>query len=371
MTTFDVQLWDDGSARRVSHEAGRFVRVEPIAARAGLSLLAPGLFDLQVNGALGRGFTNAVLTVEDVATISETMAIHGVTGYLPTVITSSTETILAALTTLHNAVEQDAELRAMIPGFHLEGPFLNPADGPRGAHPRVFIRDAKWDTFRRFQDAAGGHIRLVTLAPEVPGALPLIAKLVEAGIVVSLGHTMATRAELRNAVDVGATMSTHLGNGIAATLPRHDNPIWPQLADDRLTAAVIADGDHLPADVLQCIARIKGPERLVLTSDAAGLAGLPPGRYREWGQELEITDTGRIVLAGTPYLAGSGRFLDDCFQRFRNTTGWNLRQTIIAASITPRRLLRLPLPVLAAGKPTRAWMLVDEDDITLLHKPKA
>ena len=360
MKTFDVRRWNDESALRVSISYGRFTGIEPIGDHAALPTLAPGLFDLQVNGAFGRGFTNAGLTVEDVAVISAAIAARGVTGYLPTVITAATETMHAALKTLRQAVERDAQLRALIPGFHLEGPFLNPADGPRGAHPREHVRNADWDSFRRFQDGAEGNIRLVTLAPEVPNAIRLIERLFESGVIVSLGHTMATREEIRTAVDAGATMSTHLGNGIAAMLPRHDNPIWPQLADDRLTAAVIADGDHLPADLLHCIARIKGPDRLILTSDAASLAGLPPGRYRDWGTDLEMTDTGKIVLAGTPYLAGSGRFLDDCVRRFRTMTGWNLRDAIQAASINPRRLLRLPLPVFAVGAPTRDWILVDE-----------
>lgn len=359
MTTIDARSWENDSAIRATMADGVFTSITPIADRPNLPTLAPGLFDLQVNGAFGRGFTNVNSKIEDVFFISEMMTKHGVSGYLPTVITASMETLVAALATLQQATAGEDRLRAMIPGFHLEGPFLNPADGPRGAHPREYIRDADWDCFRRLQDAAGGNIRFVTLAPEVPGALALVEQLVASNVVVSLGHTAATREQIRAAVEAGATMSTHLGNGLAEMLPRHDNPIWPQLAEDRLCAAVIADGDHLPDDLLTCTARMKGPDRLILTSDAASLAGLPPGRYRDWGADLDITETGKIVLAGTPYLAGSGRFLDECVRCFRKSTGWTLRDTIRAASLNPRRLLGLPLPTLTVGQPAGEWVLID------------
>src|SRR5207244_4307325 len=179
-----------------------------------------------------------------------------------------------------------------LPARHREGPDLSPEDGPRGAHPRQHIRPPDWDEFRRLQDAAGGLIRLVTLAPEHDGALPFIEKLVAAGVVVSLGHTAASGACIRAAAKAGARLSTHLGNGAHAILPRHPNYIWEQLAADELWASIICDGHHLPPSVARCIVRVKTPARTILTSDAGSLAGLAPGHYHEWGQELEVRPEG-------------------------------------------------------------------------------
>ncbi|MFO0851870.1 MAG: hypothetical protein U0871_25385 [Gemmataceae bacterium] len=153
---------------------------------------------------------------------------------------------------------------------------------------------------------------MVTLAPERAGAIPFIEKLSASGVVVALGHTAATGDQIRSAVDAGARTSTHLGNGCHATLNRHANPIWEQLADDRLWMSVIADGHHLPPAVLTSLVRAKGVERTLLTCDASSLAGLPPGRYADWGQEFEVLPGGKVVVPGTPYLAGSGCFTDAC-----------------------------------------------------------
>src|SRR5205807_1149747 len=176
--------------------------------------------------------------------------------------------------------------RAM-PCFHLEGPYISAEDGPRGAHPLAQVRPPDLGEFQRIQEAADGNIRLVTLAPELPGALAFIDKLTAAGVVVAIGHTAASPATIRDAVSAGARLSTHLGNGSHAMLPRHDNYLWEQLAADELWASIICDGHHLPAAVMRCILRVKTPARTILTCDAGSLAGLPSGRYREWDQELQ------------------------------------------------------------------------------------
>ncbi len=172
---------------------------------------------------------------------------------------------------------------------------------------RRHVRPPDWDEFRRFQEASGGRIRLATLAPEHDGALPFIEKLAASGVVAAIGHTLASGARLRDAVRAGARLSTHLGNGCHATLPRHDNPIWEQLADDNLWASVICDGWHLTEAVARCILRVKGPGRAVLTCDASSLAGLPPGVYREGDQDYEVLEKAvKWLSPGTSYLAGSG-----------------------------------------------------------------
>ena len=196
--------------------------------------------------------------------------------------------------------------------FTWKGRTSPPEDGPRGAHPQRHVRPPDWDEFRRLQDAAGGRIRLVTLAPEHDGALPFIERLTAAGVVVALGHTAASGERIRDAVRAGARLSTHLGNGSHAVLPRHDNYIWEQLADDGLWASLICDGHHLPPSVVRCIVRVKTPARTILTCDASSLAGLPPGRYREWDQDFEVLPAGKVVVPGTSYLAGSWAFTDLC-----------------------------------------------------------
>jgi N-acetylglucosamine-6-phosphate deacetylase len=313
--------------------------------------VAPALFDLQVNGCDGRSFNAPTLTVADVRHVVDVCRRHGIAGFFPTLVTASQEALLHGFATLLRACEEDREVADAVPGFHLEGPYISDADGPRGAHPRQHVRPPDPDEFRRFQDAAGGRIRLVTLAPEQPGVLSFIEKLSKAGITVALGHTAASGTCIRDAVRAGARLSTHLGNGSHAMLPRHDNYIWEQLACDDLWASVIADGHHLPAAVLRCILRIKAPARAILTCDASSLAGLPVGRYHEWGQEFEVQPGGKVVVAGTPYLGGSGVFTDACVAHAVAVGGLSLRDAIDMAGARPRQLLGLPARELSRGMP--------------------
>jgi N-acetylglucosamine-6-phosphate deacetylase len=213
------------------------------------------------------------------------------------------------------------------------------------------VRPPDWDEFRRFQEAAGGHIRLVTLAPEHDGALPFIERLVASGVVVALGHTAASGQRIREAVAAGARLSTHLGNGCHALLPRHENYLWEQLAEDGLWASLICDGHHLPAPLVRCFVRIKTPARLILTCDAGSLASMPPGRYRDWDQELEVLPLGKIVVPGTPFLAGSGVYTDRCLSVILRWTGVSLAEALDMAGARPRALLGFPPRRLEVGQP--------------------
>lgn len=343
-----VRHFATGRPVAVGLDAGRVVAVSE-AADAPDGWIAPAFFDVQINGGHGIGFTSPSLTCENVRAVADRCLAHGIGGFCPTVITASFDTQFHALDTLRAAVEQDRELADRIPGFHLEGPYLCPDDGPRGAHPKAHVRDPNWDEFRKLQDAAGGRIRLVTLAPERPGAITLIEKLAAAGVLVSLGHTTATGNQIADAVSAGARLSTHLGNGCHATLPRHDNYIWEQLANDNLTASVIADGHHLPPAVLKSLIRGKTPRRVILTSDAGTFAGSPPGVYTDWGTTVEVLPGGKIVLPGTPYLAGSGVFTDACVTGVIRHGGVSLSEAIQMASVRPRTLLGLPVPAVVGG----------------------
>src|SRR5262249_52959558 len=190
--------------------------------------------DLQINGCDGISFNSPKLTVDNVRHVVQVCRRHGIAGLLPTLVTNSFEALAHGFATLARACETDPGVARAVPGFHLEGPYIAAEDGPRGAHPREHVRRPDWDEFRRWQDAAGRRIKLVTLAPEHDGAIEFITKLTAAGVVVAIGHTAASGERLRQAVRAGARLSTHLGNGSHAVLPRHDNYIWQQLADDDL-----------------------------------------------------------------------------------------------------------------------------------------
>lgn len=349
-TTLHARHYATGEPLALTTDAGRIVAVSP-SDRDPREWVAPAFFDVQINGCLGIGFNSPTLTAEQVHAVTTECRRHGVGAYCPTLITGGFEALRHGFATLARALDADAELGRRIPGFHLEGPYLSAEDGPRGAHPREHVRDPDWDEFRRWQDAAGGRVRMVTLAPERPGALAFTEKLTAAGVVVAIGHTAATGDQIRDAASAGARTSTHLGNGAHAVLPRHPNYIWDQLAEDRLWASVIADGHHLPTSVVKCVARVKTPARLLLTCDAGSLAGLPPGRYRDWGQELEVLPGGKIVVPGTPYLAGSGCFTDTCVGNVIRMAGVSLADAVDMATARPRELLGLPAPAIAPGQP--------------------
>ena len=330
---------------------GEFVtRREPVAADAVPpdTWITPAFFDLQVNGALGVDFSNPGTTPDQVRRVIHWLEAHGVSEFLPTVVTGPPARTEAALSAIARAAESDNFFADRIAGIHLEGPFISPRDGYRGAHPAEYCRAPDWGLFARFQDACDGRIRLVTLAPELPGSTEFIARLTQFGVRVALGHTAADAHQISAAIDAGAILSTHLGNGLASALDRHRNPLWPQLADDRLAASVIADGHHLPDDILTCITRLKRGQ-LVSTCDASPLAGLPPGDYQLWDQPVTIDAAGVPRVPGTNYLAGSGHSPLDCVSGLIARAGLTLAEAITAASVTPRRLLGLPVPELVAG----------------------
>jgi N-acetylglucosamine-6-phosphate deacetylase len=313
--------------------------------------VAPALFDLQINGCDGHSFSSEELTVDSIRHVVGACRRHGIGGLCPTLITNSFAALAHGFRTLREACANGGEIDRAIPALHLEGPYISAEDGPRGAHPRRHVRPPDWDEFRRLQDEAGGRIRLVTLAPEHDGALPFIERLAAAGIVVALGHTAASGARIRDAVTAGARLSTHLGNGAHAVLPRHDNYIWEQLAEDRLWASIICDGHHLPAAVVRCLLRVKTPARTILTCDASPLAGLPAGCYRHWDQEFEVLSSGKVVVPGTSYLAGSGSFTDVCVGNAIRFAGVRLAEAVDMAGARPRELLGLPPRQIEAGQP--------------------
>jgi len=243
--------------------------------------LAPGFFDNQVNGFAGVTFAlgGDELTPEGVEKATKELWKYGVTTYLPTLTTQARELFFKNLSILKNA-KGNKSLHGSIPGFHLEGPYINPEDGYRGAHPKEHVRLPNWDEFMEFQKASGNNIVQITVAPEMAGALDFISKCGRNGVIVALGHHNAPAKTVTAAIDRGAKISTHLGNGAAGTVNRHLNPFWSQLADDRLSISIICDGFHLPPEVISAFYKAKGKEKTILTSDVTSFGSWPPGNYR-------------------------------------------------------------------------------------------
>lgn len=307
--------------------------------------LVPGLLDLQVNGYAGVDFNDGHLEAAGVGQVVHAEWQLGAPAICPTLITGPEERILDALAVIAAARRSDPMLRHAIPCVHVEGPHLSTEEGPRGAHDPAFLRPPDINELARWQRAAEGAVGIVTIAPELPGALDYIKAAVAQGVVVSLGHSAATREQITAAADAGAALSTHLGNGCALLLPRHDNQLWPQLADDRLAAGFIADGHHLPADMFVAMTRAKGVDRSVLISDSVALAGSPPGRYRTAvGGEVELSPSQRLSLAGSEgkLLAGSVSSLTQCLS-------WAIDIAGLAPVVAFQMATANPWRVLAGG----------------------
>jgi N-acetylglucosamine-6-phosphate deacetylase len=302
--------------------------------------VTPGWIDLQVNGFAGVDYNTPSATQEEIARSIRAILQTGVTRFYPTVITGSRQDMLGAFSNLAKAKEAMWEGAAM-EAFHLEGPYISPDDGPRGAHPVRWVRSPDLEEFQRFQEAARGDIRLVTLSPEWPAAPRFIETLVREGIVVSIGHTRATSDEIAAAVSAGATLSTHLGNGAHAVLARHPNYIWDQLADDRLAASFIVDGIHLAPSFLKVALRAKGLERSLLVTDAVMPAGCAPGHYKLGEVDVELHSDGSVRLLGGTRLAGSALRMDRALQNVMQIAGLNLREAITLATRNPARLGRI------------------------------
>jgi len=306
----------------------------------------PGFFDLQVNGFAGIDFNNPHVSVEHVQHAIVAMRSTGVTRLLPTLITSSLENFARCAQTLTRI--QDSA----IAGIHMEGPYIAEADGPRGAHPRAHVRAAALDDFQRRQEAADGRIVLVTLAPEVDGAIPLIEHLVAADIRVAIGHTAATPEQIRAAIRAGATLSTHLGNGCARVLPRHPNLIWEQLAADELRTSLIVDGHHLPPATVKTMIRAKTPARTILVTDAVAAAGQPPGMYEMGGTKVTLSADGQVRDGAGWWLAGSALTLDQAVANTVKFTGLPVAEVLPMASTQPAEYM---------GMKTTGWVAAEWD----------
>jgi N-acetylglucosamine-6-phosphate deacetylase len=337
------RLVEDGGAVRIVVREGVVAELDRLDRDPNTDAwIAPGWMDIQVNGFGGHDPNAPDVEAWDVVEMVRGLWTWGTAAVCPTICTQSEERMLRSLRAVADACDSDPLVAASVVGIHVEGPHIAREDGPRGAHPLEHVRPPDVAEYRRWQEAARGRIRIITMSPEYEETVPYIREIVADGVVASLGHTLADGDQIRAAVDAGARCSTHLGNGAHALIPRHPNYIWDQLAEDRLAAGFIFDGHHLPPAVMRTVVRAKGVERTILVSDALALAGLPPGVYASAvGGDVELLPSGRVVLSGTPYLAGSSATLGVCLGNAVRHAGVTIRDAVRMVTANPSRLLGL------------------------------
>lgn len=356
MPCFRARHYSTGEPLEITIQGGRIGSVNSLSTELSelesiaLPLVSPSFFDVQVNGYGGQWFSDLSLTTGHVQQIASQLARFGIGQFLPAVVTNTTCAMHHSVRTISRAIEEMPWLGQQVAGIHLEGPWISSRDGARGAHPLHAIRSPDLDEFDSLQAASNGMIKLVTVAPELPGMNRFIRELVSRGIVVAMGHTAANADEIEAAVDAGVTLATHLGNGLESRIHRHHNPLWPQLADDRLSCSLIVDGQHLPAAFVKTVIRAKTLDRVLLTCDISGWAGLPSGAYvSDWGG-CDVLDSGKLVVSGQPeFLAGSHLGLGDCIATAKVLGEIPLARAVDLATLQPRKLLNLAIPELSAG----------------------
>jgi len=307
--------------------------------------IAPGYVDLHIHGSSGYDVMDD--TPEALPAIERLLARHGVTSYFPTTVTAPLDTTLRAVDRLADAIEECEQERARTSeprkaersgraaplGIHLEGPFISHAR--RGIHPPENLLPAKLETFERLWQAARGHIRILTIAPELDGAMELIATASARGVCVSLGHSDADFPTTERAIDAGARHATHTFNAMRPLDHRDPGILGAVLTDARVSADVIADGVHVDPAIVKLFARAKGPEQTVLITDATAATGMPDGRYRLGSIEVDVKG-GKCTSDGK--LAGSVLTLDRAVRNLARFAEWDLPQAVAAASRNPARI---------------------------------
>jgi N-acetylglucosamine-6-phosphate deacetylase len=266
--------------------------------------------DLQVNGYCGVDFNADELSLDDVLKVCEILETDGVASILPTIITAPLDLMIQRIKRLADWIDSVPALAAKFVGIHVEGPFINSQIGYVGAHPPLAVLPATVDAADRLINAGGGHVKLVTLAPECDDNFDVISWLSGQRILVAGGHSDATWDQLNGAIDAGMKLFTHLGNGCPGVMHRHDNIIQRVLnVSDRIAVSFIADGHHVPPFALQNYLNLVPDENIVIVSDAISAAGLGPGDYQLSGQTVHVDDAGAAWAADRTHFAGSAATL--------------------------------------------------------------
>lgn len=303
--------------------------------------IAPSLVDLQVNGFGGVDFQQDNLRIDDLLSAARQLRKAGCARFLLTLITDEWPKLTARLRHLKNLRAQSAELQSVIAGWHIEGPFLSAEPGFHGAHDPKLMLDPTPAHIRELREITGNDPLLLTLAPERACALEAITLAISLGIKISLGHTNASSEILREAVQAGATMFTHLGNGCPRELDRHDNILWRVIETPRLTVSLIPDGTHVSAPLFRLLHRVLKSDALFYTTDAMAAAGAGPGRYHLGALEVEVGEDQIVRQPGKTNFAGSA--LRPCDGIFRTAEMLNCSWQDVwqRFSETPARLMRL------------------------------
>ena len=301
------------------------------------AVLVPGFLDLHIHGGAGHDVMEADPAA--LPAIEKLLAVHGVTSYLPTTVTAPLEATLAALDRLADAIERAQEIGASLPraralGIHLEGPFISHAR--RGVHPPAHILSPDIKAFDRLWQAARGHIRVMTIAPEVEGAIEVVREAARRGVCVSLGHSDASLQAANEAIAAGARHATHTFNAMRPLDHRDPGILGAVLTNNRVSADIIADGIHLAPAIVDLFLRAKGEERAILVTDAISATGMPDGTYRLGGMDVEV-QAGKCTHNGK--LAGSVLTLDRAVRNVMGFAGCTLQQAVRLATANPARVL--------------------------------
>jgi N-acetylglucosamine-6-phosphate deacetylase len=352
-------------------DEGCIVRIEAGPPNAAAETLTSAFFDIHVHGAMSYDFMAA--TAPEILQIGKFLARCGVAHYLATTVTGPIDTTLTALDTLATAIDQPPEhswtaASAAPVGIHLEGPFLSYIR--RGVHPQAHLLAPSIALFDRLQAAARGHIRLITLAPELPGALELVAHAASRGVCVSLGHSDATAAETLAALAAGAVSATHCFNAMRPLNHREPGILGTVLDRHDLFAELICDGVHVDPAMVRLWLRMKGEDRAILVTDGMSATGMPDGTYRLGDLEVEVKG-GVCLLHGT--LAGSVLTMDRAVANLQRFTGSSLGRAVQLASRNPARLLGMETQTAtAAGNPANFNIYNDANQLTgtILHGRK-
>jgi N-acetylglucosamine-6-phosphate deacetylase len=325
---------EDGRITQLSSRESKSAAPDIQVTNFGDATIAPGYFDIHIHGGSGVDLMRA--EKPDIARFGKFLTTHGVTGYFPTTVAAPLDVTCVALERLANAIEaaqsngNPSEARPL--GIHLEGPFLS--HKRRGVHPPAYLVEPTVEIFDRLWQAARGHVKMLTIAPEIPGAMEVIPEAARRGVCVSIGHSDAEMPIARDAVDAGARHATHTFNAMRPLDHRDPGIIAEVLSDDRMTADLIADGIHVSPSVVKIFLRSKGPERAVLITDAMSATGMPEGRYQLGPIEVEVKD-GRATANGS--LAGSVLTMDRAVRNVTQFSNWNLREAVRAATLNATR----------------------------------
>jgi len=332
---------EDGLISEVSSRSTTEVPANASLIDFGDAVLAPGFVDIHIHG--GAGVDAMRASQSELPRLGQFLTRHGVTGYFPTTVAAPLDATCAALERLADAIEaaastatNDNPVQARPLGIHLEGPFLS--HKRRGVHPPENLVAPTLEIFERLWQAARGHVRMLTIAPEIPGAMEVIAEAARRNVCVSIGHSDAEMPIAQEAVTAGARHATHTFNAMRPLDHREPGIIGEVLSDDRLSADIIVDGIHLAPPVVKLFLRAKGRELAVLITDAISATGMPDGRYQLGPIEVDVKD-GKCMSNGS--LAGSVLTMDRAVRNVTQFSDWSLRDALRAATLNPARALGL------------------------------